>query len=86
MRFKSFLKATIFVVILTSLEARDKHIKIEKVTQCLNSENLPIQILTSEISPGFKKNRAVLNSTVHVRKKVNGMIQVTLMAFKSERL
>lgn len=78
MKFKSvvFLAIVNIFAFSTLLEAKDKHIKIEKMTQCLNSENLPIQIRTSEISTGFKKNRLTINSTVEVGKKINGMIQV----------
>lgn len=71
-----WIKIVLIIFLSISVKARDKYIKVEKVTKCLNSENLAIQILTSETNPDFKKNSVVLNSTVEMRKKIKGLVQV----------
>lgn len=58
------------------ITARDKYIKIEKVSQCLNSDNFSVQLLTSEVNNDFRKNQVILNSTILFRKKMGGDIQV----------
>lgn len=73
----------IFIVgtfLINFLEARDKYIKVEKVTQCVKSENLPIQILTSETNKDFMKHQVILNSTVEIKKRLKGSIQVRFFA------
>lgn len=78
MKFNPIIYMEVVVIgfLLRSLEARDKYIKIEKVTSCVKAENLAIQIITSETNPDFKKNIVYLNSTIVVRKKLQGRIQV----------
>lgn len=69
-----------FLTLAQFSEAKDKYLKVEKVTQCVNSENLPIQILFSQVNKNFKKNIVSLNSTVGVSKKIDGMLQVRILS------